>query len=123
MLGHTLFTEFIKNKNFEIYGTLRSKNDKGTYFSHSNKIFTEVDIIKPKKIFNIIKSLNPNIIINCIGIIKQLKESKDPILSLEITKSSSISSVSGTSIFAATIAAGADITEAANKCFANFMEY
>lgn len=84
MLGHTLFKEFTKNKNFEIYGTLRSKNDKEKYFSQSNKIFTEVDIINPKKIFNIIKSLNPNIIINCIGIIKQLKESKDPILSLEI---------------------------------------
>lgn len=84
MLGHTLFNEFTRNKKFETYGTLRSKQDKERYFKNSNKIFADIDIIKTKKIFNIIKSLNPNIVINCIGIIKQLKQSRDPVLSLEI---------------------------------------
>ena len=41
-----------------------------------------------------------------------------PILSFEMIKFSLICSVSGTKIFAATIAAGAEIIDAVSRCFA-----
>ena len=84
MLGHKAFSIFSENPKFETFGTLRKASDITNYFKDSKNIFSNVDALKPESAFNLIEKLNPDIILNCIGVIKQLKEAKDPILSIEI---------------------------------------
>jgi len=84
MLGHKAFSIFSKNNKFETFGTVRKNEDITKYSINTNKVFSKIDALKPKPLFDLIDQLNPDIILNCIGVIKQLKEAKDPILSIEI---------------------------------------
>lgn len=84
MLGHKAYQ--ILSKNFDTYATFLDFNDKlkKTSIYNKNKIFTTVDAFNFCSIKNIINNLNPNFVINCIGIIKQLKEAKNPKISIYI---------------------------------------
>jgi dTDP-4-dehydrorhamnose reductase len=84
MLGHKAFSIFSENSNFDTFGTARKAEDVEKYFKNTNKIFSNIDALNPESIFNLVDKLKPDIILNCIGIIKQLKEAIDPILSIEI---------------------------------------
>lgn len=68
MLGHSLFRHF--KKNHEVLGLARSK-------SWNEEILSGYDISEEEKIENKISEFRPDCVLNCVGIIKQLKESKD----------------------------------------------
>ena len=84
MLGHKAFSIFSRNPNFETFGTARKITDINRCFPDTKNIFSSVDALNPNSIFDLIDEIKPDIVLNCIGIIKQLKEAKDPILSIEI---------------------------------------
>ena len=85
MLGHTLFQYFLQNSAFITYGTLRNNQSipsKNALIESS--IYPNIDANSLDKIENLITTLKPNIVINCIGIIKQLPTAKDSIPSITI---------------------------------------
>ena len=86
MLGHTLFKEMNKNADFEVFGTTRNKSDLGNYFTDEelNKIRGNVDADNFETVIRAIASVQPTIIINCIGIIKQLPISRDPLTAITV---------------------------------------
>lgn len=75
MLGHSLFNEL--SKTHDVYGAIRSN-------TKNSKLFSNVDTGNLTKISEILESLKPDFVINSIGIIKQLKQSKDKIQSIEV---------------------------------------
>jgi dTDP-4-dehydrorhamnose reductase len=80
MLGHVLFTELQKQHN--VFGTVRSKLN--LPFSNDRGLIPDINIEDLSGLEHIIKILSPDIVINCVGIIKQLQESKNKIVSIEI---------------------------------------
>lgn len=80
MLGHVLFTELQENHN--VFGTVRSKSN--LPFKNDRGLIDGINIEDLGSLENIIKIVTPDIVINCIGIIKQLQESKNKIVSIEI---------------------------------------
>lgn len=86
MLGHVLFKEMSKNANFEVFGTTRSKSGLNGLFSESefNRIRDNVDADNFGTLIRATASVQPDIIINCIGIIKQLPISKDPLTAITV---------------------------------------
>ena len=87
MLGHKAFERFSFNEKFEVYGTLKNESYIKKYFSeskHSKYIFSEIDALEINTVTKLIDKLNPDLILNCIGIVKQIKESQNPLLSIEI---------------------------------------
>ena len=76
MLGHKAFEIFRKNKNYSVYGTLRSKKTI-PHFANKKNIFSNFDAKNPEKFFDLIEKIKPNLIINCIGVISQRKEILD----------------------------------------------
>jgi dTDP-4-dehydrorhamnose reductase len=86
MLGHTLFKEMNKNNAFEVFGTTRSKNGLNDYFTEDEleKIRGGVDADNFETVIRAIASVQPTIIINCIGIIKQLPISRDPLTAITV---------------------------------------
>lgn len=87
MLGHKAFEILSLSHKYEVFGTLRSENDIRKYFSKSKNcrnIFSDVDARNINSVFDLIDSLRPDLVLNCIGIIKQLKESHNELLSIEI---------------------------------------
>ena len=75
MLGHVLFNNFSKNNNYFTKGTLRNKKYK-KYFKqiYRNDLITNLDVTDISKLKKVISSFKPDILINCIGIIKQKKK-------------------------------------------------
>ncbi len=86
MLGHTLFKEMGKNEKFEVFGTTRSKSGLENYFTKEEllKIRDGVDADNFETVIRAIAGIQPTIIINCIGIIKQLPISQDPLTAITV---------------------------------------
>ena len=85
MLGSTLFRVFQENKTFEVWGTLRDKSGLN-YFPKLNhyQLVPNVDVLDENILLQTFEQVKPNIVINCIGVIKQLACAKDPLVVLPI---------------------------------------
>lgn len=75
LIGSAFFKELSKDKNLQVFGTVRSKEDK-EYFRSINPscLFHSIDCndyIGVKKLFENVK---PDLVINCIGLTKHHKE-------------------------------------------------
>ncbi len=86
MLGHTLFYHFSKENSYDVYATEIDRHSFENFFTPemSSNIITGVDVFNIEAVKSLIVQLKPDIVVNCIGIIKQLKESKNSIISIAI---------------------------------------
>ena len=88
MLGHTISRYLIKKNNIELYGTYKDKKKikllKKNICMVNFKNFIFLDINKKHKIIKLIKKVKPDYLINCIGIIKQVKTSRKTMFDLNV---------------------------------------
>ncbi|MEQ5321975.1 SDR family oxidoreductase [Providencia rettgeri] len=85
MLGYSLFSNLNEYSHLDVYGTLRSINGKEHFLEkYSNKLIENIDINHLDDIEKTIQSIQPNIVLNCIGLIKQHDISKQHISAIEI---------------------------------------
>lgn len=84
MLGHKLLQSF--NDKFEVWATVRNIPADFIKFIgiRNDQIIQDVDINNFESVQSVISNLQPNIVINAIGVIKQLPTSKDVIQTLNI---------------------------------------
>ncbi|MDA9023529.1 SDR family oxidoreductase [Gammaproteobacteria bacterium] len=82
MLGSTIFKYLESCKKFNVYGSLRSKDNK--IFNGVDNIFYDIDASNKEALHSLFKSVNPDVVINCIGVIKQLKNAQDPVITIPI---------------------------------------
>jgi dTDP-4-dehydrorhamnose reductase len=84
MLGHKLCQLY--RTQFETWCTVRSMPRGPENFAiwDKSRTITGVDAVDIDSVLRAITEVKPEIVINCIGIIKQLKAAKDPIVSLSI---------------------------------------
>lgn len=84
MLGHQLWRQL--NPNHEVWTTLRKSAQH--YAEHGlfggGRVVSGLDVSNGDALAEVFQRIRPEAVINCVGIIKQLKEAKDPILSLSI---------------------------------------
>jgi len=77
MLGYSLFSNLGDYSELDVYGTVRNINGKEIFFKDKlEKLITNVDVNESSSLKIAIEKLNPNIVINCIGLIKQHSISK-----------------------------------------------
>lgn len=69
MIGNSIFNTLSKNKNFNVYGTVRKKG-KSDYYLHAEKIVANLDVSKSQEFQKFLISFEPDLVINCIGITK-----------------------------------------------------
>jgi len=86
MLGHVLFTQLSLQKDLDVYATARSSNGISQWFSADliKKIRVDVDADNFDTIIRAFAAIQPNIVINCIGLIKQLPLVSDPLSAITI---------------------------------------
>lgn len=84
MLGSSLYRYLSSCKDLNIYGTSRDLTVFCAKFGDLKNIIQFYDYSKTDKIESLVKQTRPDIIINCIGVIKQTKNSNDPIHILPI---------------------------------------
>lgn len=85
MLGSAMFRFFSERNNHEIWGTVRNKNNLHFFNEkyHSN-IITDVDVLDSQTLAAILERVKPDCVINCIGLVKQLAEADDPLITLPV---------------------------------------
>ena len=85
MLGNTLFRYLAEDKSIGVYGTARTENA-FQYFPNelSTQLIVGVDVENNESLINVFKEVQPDIVVNCIGLVKQLAEAKDPLLTIPI---------------------------------------
>ncbi len=87
MLGHVLFRSLSKNEDFEVYATTRDYKGLAHYFDQKLKEKIRPQIVEADNFDSVIRalaSIQPNIVINCIGLIKQLPLAGDPLSAITI---------------------------------------
>ena len=84
MLGHKLVQQF--RDKFDVWTTVRrSSLDYTRYgFLPSEKTIGSVEVEHPRDMHKVMEMVAPDVVINAVGIIKQLPSSKDVIRTLEI---------------------------------------
>ncbi len=85
MLGSILFKYLYLKNDLNTFGGLRSRrnliNDLNMY---KNKNIYETNLTDLDELKNLITSVNPQIVINCVGIVKQHPDSNNPIISISL---------------------------------------
>lgn len=86
MLGHTLLQRLSEREDMEVFATVRNREGLDRYFTSNllEKIHHGVDANDLDSVLSVITDVKPDVVINCVGIIKQLPTAKDPIISITI---------------------------------------
>ena len=85
MLGNAVFRLFADTPGIDVTGTARS----GAVTSHfredlRSRILTGVDVEQLDSLTRTFASVRPDVVVNCIGLVKQLAEADDPLAALPI---------------------------------------
>lgn len=87
MLGHKAFQ--VLSQRFETYATFRDALGLWARYpmytaANPGRLLGGVDAVDFHSVVRAVGQVKPDVVINCIGIIKQLKEASDPIISLTL---------------------------------------
>lgn len=84
MLGHKLWLKF--SKQFDTHVTLRGPHEryKSLNLFDPRRTLENVDAEDKERLGQVLETIQPNIVVNCVGIIKQLAQAKEAIPSIKI---------------------------------------
>ena len=85
MLGSTLLRYLSSQSNIDVYGTARSFHSVGTLpkalYAH---LKLNVDVENADHLLKVFSDVRPDVVLNCVGIVKQLSEADDPLTAIPI---------------------------------------
>jgi dTDP-4-dehydrorhamnose reductase len=86
MLGHVMFKHFFNNPEYQVFGTVRSKDKLNGIFTkqEQSNLISKIDAANFDSFINAFAEIKPGIVINCIGIIKQSDDAKNYYNSINI---------------------------------------
>jgi len=87
MIGHVLFRQLSGCSDYDVYSTVRDYSAAKKYFPPElvDKIRPmDVDADNFNSIIRALASIQPDVVINCIGLIKQLPMANDPLLAITV---------------------------------------
>lgn len=82
MLGHTLFGRLFENDKLDTHATVRSVSELSRWFTddHLLKIHGGIDADNFDSVLAVLAQIKPDVVINCVGVIKQLPAAEDPVV-------------------------------------------
>ena len=83
LLGNAIFNFLSDDPNFVVHGSIRNSDDK--FFFRAN-LCPNLHIVGSEfsDLNDLILTLRPAVVVNCIGVIKQLEDSENPLVSIPI---------------------------------------
>ncbi|HQU87602.1 MAG TPA: SDR family oxidoreductase [Denitromonas sp.] len=85
MLGNAMYRTLSESADLEVWGSVRSSGAK-RYFAESlrDRILAGVDVENMDSLSSLFERVRPQVVVNCVGLVKQLVESNDPLVALPI---------------------------------------
>lgn len=86
MMGHKLFSYLSSIDDFDVYSTARNSSNLSSWFPQNllDRIIKDVDAYSFDTIIRAVSKLKPEVVINCIGLIKQLPIANDTFSAITI---------------------------------------
>lgn len=84
MLGYSIFSNLSESRVLDVYGTVRSVEGLEKFFPSTDKLISDVDVKNFETLERSLVEAKPDVVINCIGLIKQHDISKQHIEAIEI---------------------------------------
>jgi len=85
MLGNAVFRVMHESSVLQVVGTVRSSNIPQSFTKEIAKnIISGFDVLNHDSLLKVFASVKPDVVINCVGLVKQLAEVNDPIVTLPI---------------------------------------
>ena len=85
MLGNAIFRFLSENSSWDTFGTTRSDGVK-KFFSpaHASHLVSGIDVDQHDSLIGVFTRIRPDIVVNCVGLIKQLADAEDPLQAIPI---------------------------------------
>lgn len=85
MLGNAVFRLFGESAGFEVVGAVRSPSSARLLpEALSGQVVCGVDVEQMDNLTGVLAKVRPDVVINCIGVVKQIAEADDPLIALPI---------------------------------------
>jgi dTDP-4-dehydrorhamnose reductase len=85
MLGSAMIRELSRDSQLQVWGSLRSDTDKAAFSPQiAERLISGVDVLDEDQLTEIFKQVAPQVVINCIGLIKHAQESQDSQMAMAI---------------------------------------
>jgi len=85
MLGSQVLMELSKNLSLEVFGTVRNASSLDKFPAGIRSMLkTGVDIQDVDSLARVVCDCKPTVIINCVGVVKQLAAANDPLITIPI---------------------------------------
>jgi dTDP-4-dehydrorhamnose reductase len=82
MLGHALFDVFNKTENLEVFGASRSFTARP--YASADQLISGVNVLDTNDLLRVMNRVKPDVVINAVGLIKQIGAAKDPLQAIPI---------------------------------------
>lgn len=85
MLGNAMFRVLSANSDLVVYATARSESSKRFFSDNlSSHIIVDVDVENHDSLVKAFAAVRPDVVINCVGLVKQLADANDPLQAVPI---------------------------------------
>jgi dTDP-4-dehydrorhamnose reductase len=80
MLGNAMVRLLSENTDWQVYGTVRSESSKRFFNADIfERLLSRVDVEQNDSLMQAFICIRPDVVINCVGLIKQLADADDPL--------------------------------------------
>ena len=85
MLGNAVLRLFAQTAGYQVFGSVRSSAARRLLPNDlQSSVITGVDVENIDSLTRLFASVQPNVVINCVGLVKQLAEADDPLAAISI---------------------------------------
>jgi dTDP-4-dehydrorhamnose reductase len=85
MLGHTAFGLLSRLPDVEVFGTARSEGARARLGpSLRQNVIVGIDVLDQDALLGVLARIRPDVVLNCVGLIKQLENANDPLAALPL---------------------------------------
>lgn len=85
MLGNAMFRTFAADARFDVTGTVRNASSRRWFDAALHeRILPGVEVEQADSLANAFRVAKPDLVVNCVGVVKQLAAADDPLITLPI---------------------------------------
>jgi dTDP-4-dehydrorhamnose reductase len=85
MLGSAVFKGLSASDSLSVFGTVRSIKGLDSFDkSMKDRLVSGIDVLDSDSLIELFRRLAPDIVVNCVGLVKQLSSAKDPLSTLPV---------------------------------------
>ncbi|MGO6718770.1 dTDP-4-dehydrorhamnose reductase family protein [Rhizobium ruizarguesonis] len=85
MLGNAMFRKLSETQSLAVYGTSRTTSAKSYFRGElTDRIVSGIDVENQDSLARVLAEIRPDVVINCVGLVKQLSDANDPLAALPI---------------------------------------